>query len=102
MSSIPTSHALILAGILFVLGAVGVMVRRNLVFVLMSLEIMLSAAAIAFVAAGSKWRQPDGQVFVVFILVTAACEVAVGLSLLLRIFHNWKDVDADEVSEMKG
>ena len=108
MSSIPTNHALTLAGVLFTLGAVGVLARRNLIFVLMSLEIMLTAAAVAFVAAASKWRlpnaqaQPDGQVFVIFILVTAAAEVAVGLTLLLRINHYWKNVDSDEVSELKG
>ncbi len=102
MSSIPTSHALILAGAIFTIGAVGVMARRNLVFVLMSIELMLGGAAVAFVAAASKWRQPDGQVFVIFILVTAAAEVAVGLSLLLRVYHNWKSVDADEASTMKG
>ena len=102
MSSIQTNHALILAAVLFLVGVVGVMARRNLVFILMSLEIMLSAAAIAFVAAASKWRQPDGQVIVIFILVTAAAEVAVGLSLLLRIYHEWKSVDVDEVSLMKG
>jgi NADH-quinone oxidoreductase subunit K len=102
MSSVPTNHALILAAILFVLGALGVMTRRNLVFVLMSVEIMLNAAAVAFVAAASKWRQPDGQVIVIFILVVAAAEVAVGLSLLLRIYHNWKSVDVDEVSLMRG
>ncbi len=78
------------------------MARRNLVFVLMSLEIMLTAAAVAFVAAASKWNQPDGQVVVMFILVTAAAEVAVGLSLVLRIHHKWKTVDVDELSSMKG
>jgi len=93
---------LILAAALFVLGALGVMTRRNLVFVLMSVEIMLNAAAVAFVAAAAKWRQPDGQVIVIFILVVAAAEVAVGLSLLLRIYHNWKSVDVDEVSLMRG
>lgn len=102
MSSEYLSHAIILAATLFVTGLIGVMIRRNLVFILMSLEIMLAAAAIAFVAAASKWRQPDGQVVVIFILVTAAAEVAVGLSLLLRIYHEWKNVDADEVSLMKG
>lgn len=98
MNSVPTDHALILAAVLFVIGAIGVLARRNLVYVLMSIEIMLNAAAIAFVAAGSRWKQPDGQVFVIFILVTAAAEVAVGLSLLLRIYSNWKSVDTDEVS----
>lgn len=101
MSSVPLSHALILSGILFLIGTVGVLARRNLVFVLMSVELMLSATSIAFVAAGSRWGQPDGQVFFVFILVTAAAEVAVGLSLLLRIYHNWKTVDTDEVSLMR-
>ena len=102
MSSIPTNHALILAAVLFLIGVVGVMARRNLVFVLMSVEIMLNAAAVAFVAAASKWQQPDGQVVVIFILVTAAAEVVVGLPLVLRIYHNWKNVDGDEVSEMRG
>lgn len=102
MNSIPTDHALILAAVLFVIGALGVMVRRNIVFVLMSIEIMLNGAAIAFVAAGARWNQPDGQVLVIFILVTAASEVAVALALLLRIYHLWKNVDADEVSLLKG
>ena len=101
MTSVPTEHALILAGILLAIGGAGVLMRRNLVYVLMSLEIMLSGAAIAFVAAGSKWRQPDGQAFYVFILVTAAAEVAVGLSLVLRIQHNWKSVDMDQVDSLK-
>lgn len=102
MSSIPLNHAMILAGALFIIGFAGVMIRRNLVFVLMSLEIMLTAASVAFIAAASKWGQADGQVMVIFILVTAAAEVAVGLALLLRIYREWKSVDMDEVSQMKG
>lgn len=100
-NGIPTDHAFILASILFLTGATGVVMRRNLVYVLMSLEIMLAAASIAFVAAGSKWHQPDGQAFYVFILVTAATEVAVGLSLLLRVYHNWKSVDMDQVDTLE-
>jgi NADH-quinone oxidoreductase subunit K len=102
MTSIPTSHALILSGVLMLIGTVGVLARRNLVFVLMSLEIILSSVGIAFVAAASKWHQPDGQVVVIFILVVAAAEVGVGLSLVLSIFRKWKTVDSDEVSSMKG
>ena len=102
MTSISLGHALILSFVLFAIGLVGVMARRNLVFVLMSLEVILTAAAVAFVAAASKWGQADGQVVVIFILVTAAAEVAVGLSLLLRIHRDRKTVDADELSEMKG
>ena len=87
---------------LFLLGLVGVLVRRDLLFVLMSLEIMINAAALAFVAAAAKWVQPDGQVMVTFILVAAAAEVGVGLSVVLRIYHRFSTVDSDEVSTMRG
>lgn len=100
MSSVPTAHALMLAGVLFVIGAVGVMVRRDLVFVLMSVEVMLSSAGLATVAAGSKWGQPDGQVFMILIFVAAATGVALGLSLILRVYHSWLSVDTDEVSSL--
>lgn len=100
--NIPTDYVLILAAVLFVIGAVGVMARRNLIFILMSVEIMLNSAGLAFIAAASRWRQPDGQVIMLFIIVTAAAEVAVGLSLLLRIYHYWKTLDTDQVSLMKG
>jgi NADH-quinone oxidoreductase subunit K len=102
MSSIPTGHALILSAVLMIIGAVGVLARRNLIFVLMSLEIILSSVGIAFVAAASRWQQPDGQVAVILILVVAAAEVGVGLSLVLRIFRRWRTVDSDEISSMKG
>lgn len=101
ISQVPINDALILAGTLFVIGAAGVMIRRNLFYMLMSIELMLGAASIAFIAAGSKWNQPDGQSFYIFILATAAAEVAVGLSLLLRINHNWKTVDMDRIDELK-
>lgn len=101
MSSVPTNHVLILAAALFLIGTAGVLARRNLVFVLMSIEIMLGAAGLAFIAAGSRWHQPDGQSVFIFILVTAAAEVAVGLSLILRIHHNFSSVDSDDVSLLK-
>jgi NADH-quinone oxidoreductase subunit K len=93
---------LILAAILFTLGGLGVMLRRNLVFVLMSLEIMMNAAVVAFIAGAAKWHQADGQTMALFILVVAAAEVAVGLSLLLRIYHHWHDIDSDDVRLMRG
>jgi len=101
-TNVPTSHALILAAVLFIMGLAGVMLRRSLVFMLISVEIMLNSAAIAFVAAGAKWHQADGQVLVIFILVTAAAEVAVGLALVLRIYHYWRDLNADQLDLMKG
>ena len=81
MTGIPMGHALVLAGVLFALGLAGLLMRRNLIFILMSIEIMLNAAGVAFVAAGSRWGQPDGQIMFLFILAMAASEVAVGLAL---------------------
>jgi len=92
----------ILAGILFVLGTAGVLVRRNILFVLMSIEVMLNAAGLAFITAGARWSQPDGQIVFLFILATAAAEVSVGLALVLRFYHEYKLLDADAASKMRG
>jgi NADH-quinone oxidoreductase subunit K len=94
--------AMWLAALLFVLGTVGLLVRRNLIYVLMSIEIMMNAAGLAFVAAGSMWGQPDGQVLFVFILTLAAAEVAVGLGLVLHVYERFKALDIDALSTMKG
>ena len=91
-----------LAGILFALGVTGLLVRRNLVFILMSIEIMLNAAGLAFVAAGMRWTQADGQVMFIFILTMAASEVSVGLALLLALYRQNESLDSDEASEMSG
>ncbi len=93
---------LLVAAILFALGLIGVLVRRNLVFILLSIEIMLNAAGLAFVSAGSRWGQAEGQVMFIFILAMAAAEVSVGLALVLLIHHQFKSVDADQASVMKG
>lgn len=93
---------MILAAILFALGLIGILARRNLVFVLMSIEIMLNAAGLAFIVAGSRWGQADGQVMFLFILAMAAAEVSVGLALLLLLYHHKKVLDVDTASEMKG
>ena len=95
-------HGLILAAILFALGLIGVLTRRNMVFVLMSLEIMLNAAALAFVVGGARWGQADGQIMFLMILSLAAAEVAVGLALVLQMFQRFKTLDLDVLSKMKG
>ncbi len=100
--NIPLEHSLILAAVLFVIGLAGVLVRRNIVFMLMSVEIMLNAVGLAFVAAGSRWGQPEGQIMFLFILTMAAAEVSVGLALVLQLYNNFKTLDADEASSMKG
>jgi NADH-quinone oxidoreductase subunit K len=100
--AIPMDHALLVAAILFALGLIGVLVRRNLVFILMSIEIMLNATGLAFVAAGSRWGMADGQIMFLLILTLAAAEVSVGLALILRIFYALKTLDADALSRMRG
>lgn len=102
MAEFPLMHGLILAGVLFSLGMIGLLVRRNIIFMLLSIEIMLNAAGLAFVVAGARWGQPDGQVMFIFILTMAAAEVAVGLALVLQLYHRYKTLDVDSYSRMRG
>jgi NADH-quinone oxidoreductase subunit K len=102
MNPIPMEYGLALSAILFALGFVGVLVRRNLIFILMSLEIMLNATGLAFVVAGSRWGQADGQIMFLLILTLAAAEVGIGLGLALHIFRRMHSLDADAMSQMKG
>ncbi len=102
MAAVPIEHGLMLAGILFSLGLIGVLTRRNIVFVLMSLEVMLNACGLAFIVAGSRWEQPDGQIMFLLILTLAAAEVAVGLSLIIQLFRRHQTVDINRLSELKG
>jgi NADH-quinone oxidoreductase subunit K len=102
MTSIPLYQVLILAAMLFTVGLVGLIVRRNIFFMLMSIEIMLNAAGLVFVVAGSRWAQPDGQVMFIFILTVAAAEVSIGLALILRLYQQFKTLDVDAASELQG
>tara|TARA_R110000850_G_scaffold85460_5_gene183857 strand:- start:20249 stop:20542 length:294 start_codon:yes stop_codon:yes gene_type:complete len=95
-------HGLALAGVLFTLGLLGLLVRRNVLFMLMSLEVMMNSAAVAFVVAGSRWQQADGQIMFLMILTLAACEACVGLALLLQLYRRFGSLDVDAASEMKG
>lgn len=102
MTPVPVEHALALAAVLFALGLAGVLVRRNVIFVLMSVEIMLNAAGLAFVTAGARWGVADGQVMFLFILTMAAAEVSVGLALVLQLAHRFKTLDTDAADKMRG
>jgi NADH-quinone oxidoreductase subunit K len=102
MNGIPAEQGLVVAALLFVLGAAGVLIRRDVLFILLSLEIMINAAGLAFVSAGALWLQPDGQVMFVFILAVAAVEVAVGLALVLWLYHWFRTLDVDRASRMGG
>ncbi len=97
---VPMEHILVLAGILFSCGMMGLMLRRNIIFMLISLEVMLNASALAFVAAGARWAQPDGQVIFLLILSVAAAEVAVGLGLVLQIQRRFKTLDMDQAKRL--
>lgn len=99
---VPMEHVLALAGLLFSCGLLGLMLRRNVIFMLMSLEVMLNAAALAFIAAGAHWGQADGQVMFMLILTIAAAEVAVGLGLVLQIQRRFKTLDMDQARRLRG
>ncbi|GAA0628459.1 NADH-quinone oxidoreductase subunit NuoK [Halomonas beimenensis] len=96
------SHGLVLASVLFCLGLAGLMMRRNLLFVLMSLEIMLNAAALAFIVAGTAWGQPEGQAMFLLVITLAAAEASVGLALLIQLYHRWRTLDVDAIDRMRG
>jgi NADH-quinone oxidoreductase subunit K len=102
MTATLVDHALLIAVVLFALGMLGVLVRRNLLFILMSLEIMLNAAGLAFVAAGARWAQADGQIMFILIITLAAAEVAIALALVLQVYRRFQSLDADAVSGMRG
>ena len=87
---------------MFLLGLAGLLTRRNLIFTLMCIEIMLNASGLAFVAAGSRWAQPDGQIMFLFILAMAAAEVSVGLALVLLYHKRQLALDVDAASELRG
>jgi NADH-quinone oxidoreductase subunit K len=99
---VPYGNVLLLAVILFLMGAVCVAARRNLLMILIGVEIMLNAAGLAFVGASLKWRLLDGQAFVLFIFAVAAAEVAVGLALIVYSQRRTGSVDADHYNRMKG
>ncbi len=100
--TIPIEYGLILAAILFSLGLIGVLTRRNIVFVLMSLEVMLNASGLAFIVAASRWGHADGQIMFLMILTLAAAEVAVGLGLIIQMYRRFHTVDINVLSQMKG
>ncbi len=99
---VPYSHVLILAAILFILGAACAAARRNLIMILLGVEVMLSAAGLAFVGASLRWLNLDGQAFVIFIMAVAASEVAVGLALIVYSHRRTDTLDADRYDLMKG
>jgi NADH-quinone oxidoreductase subunit K len=97
-----TEAYVILSMVLFILGAMGVLLRRNAILVFMSVELMLNAANLALVAFARQWGASDGHLFVFFVITVAAAEVAVGLALIVAIFRSKKSIDIDELHQMEG
>ncbi len=99
---VPTSFYIFLAALLFTIGAVAVLFRRNTLVIYMAVELMLNAANLAFVAFARQFEALDGQLFVFFVMTVAAAEVAVGLALIVTIFRTKHSVDIDAMRELKG
>ena len=99
---VPTGYYVGLSAILFVLGVIGVLTRRNAIIVFMSIELMLNSANLAFVAFARQFQDYTGQVFVFFVMTVAAAEVAVGLALMVTIFRTRHSINLDEVNQLKG
>jgi NADH-quinone oxidoreductase subunit K len=100
--NVPTSYLIGLSAVLFGLGVLGVLVRRNAIVMFMSVELMLNAANLALITYSRQWAQLEGQVFVFFIIGVAAAEVAVGLALIVAIFKTKHSIDIDQVSGLRG
>jgi NADH-quinone oxidoreductase subunit K len=101
MVTVSMETQILFAGLLFLIGLVGLLVRRNIIFMLMSVEVMLNSAGLVFIIAGSHWAQTDGQIMFIFILTVAAAEVSIGLALILQIYHHYKTLDVDAYSKLK-
>jgi NADH-quinone oxidoreductase subunit K len=99
---IPVSYYFALSTILFALGALGVLIRRNAIIIFMSVELMLNAANLLFVAFARVNESLSGQIYVFFVIAVAAAEVAVGLALIVAIFRTKKSIDIDELNSLKG
>ncbi len=99
---VPDSYYVAVSAVLFVIGVVGVVIRRNPLVIFMSIELMLNAANLSFVAFGRRFGSPEGPTIVFFVLAVAAAEVAVGLAIIVAIFRRRRDATADDVSLLEG
>jgi NADH-quinone oxidoreductase subunit K len=101
MTPITPYHYLLLSAALFMVGVIGVMIRRNIIIVFMSIELMLNAVNINLAAFSQQWQNAVGQVFAIFVIAVAAAEAAVGLGILLAFYRNKDTLNVDEMSSMK-
>jgi len=99
---VPIQYFISLSAILFIIGILGVLIRRNAIIIFMSVELMLNSANLAFIAFARMYQSLDGQVFVFFVMAVAAAEVAVGLALIVAIFRNKQSIDVDQINSLHG
>ena len=102
MNGVPLSWYLILSAVLFALGVSGFLFRRNIITVFMSIELMLKAVNLSFIAFSYQLKQVNGHIFAFFVMVVAAAEAAVGLAIILTVFKNRATLNVDEVNSMKN
>src|ERR1700755_402612 len=100
-AAVPISWYLILAAVLFSIGVASFLIKRNIITIFMSIELMLNAVNLTFVASAHMWRQISGQIFVFFVMVVAAAEAAVGLAIIIAIFRTRRTLNVDEIDLMK-
>lgn len=98
---VPLEHVIALSAILFAIGTVGAIIRRNLIVILMSIEVMLNAVNLALVGFSRQWADPTGQIFVLMVIVVAAAEVAVGLGIVISLFRNRESINVEDVSLLR-
>lgn len=101
MFPVPTENYLILSGILFTIGVIGVLVKRNPIVIFMCIELMLNAVNLTFIALGRHFAHVNGQMIVIFVMAVAAAEVAIGLGIIVAIFRTKETINVDEVNLMK-
>ena len=101
LNEVPLAWYLVLSAVLFALGIAGFMLRKNIITVFMSIELMLNAVNLSFVAFSYKFKQVDGHIFSFFVMVVAAAEAAVGLAIILTVYKNRSTLEIDDVSSMK-
>ena len=99
---ISLTHYLVLSAILFTIGVTGVLMRRNVIIILLSVELMLTAVNLNFIAFSHYVNNPVGQVFVFFVMTVAAAETALGLAIVIALYRNLETVNVDEINQMKG
>jgi NADH-quinone oxidoreductase subunit K len=98
---VPVNYYLALSAVLFIIGAVGVLIRRNVIVIFMSIELMLNAVNLLFVAFARQWHAMDGQVIVFFVMTVAAAEAAVGLAIIIAVFRNRETTNVDEINLLR-